>query len=403
MALKPRNLLLVGFDLAALARSARAAGYEVLAADYFGDLDLAEACARYEAVVKQAPGRSCGRIKDRYDPEVFLKLARKLSEEAPVDGVLLSSGLDDFPNVLEGLEDVAPILGNSPGAFARVRDKAKFFAELKRLGLPHPETSVAEGFKEAKKAAKDIGYPVVLKPLSGFAGAGVRKAEGTSELKVGFKAAASPGGKVVVQEYIRGTHASISFLSSGNEAKVLAASKQLLGLKELGQPEPFGFCGSVLPFNLAESERREEIAEKLTSRFGLKGSNGVDVVVSDGGDLYIIEVNPRFQATLECLERVLNLNLVRLHVKACLSGFLPKAPSETGKYCARVILFAKGRARVSDLRALSWARDIPIPGVIVEEGEPLCSIVAEGRTGGEALRRGMEAARFVYRNLTAPV
>ncbi len=396
-----KSLLLVGLDLVGLAKSAKVAGFKVYAADYFGDYDLIKICDGCRVIIKQKAGKSCGRFENYFSPEKFIDLVKAILKEVSADAILLSSGLDDSFEVLEELDELVPILGNKPEVFRKVRDKFEFFKELKRLNLPSPETIIVESLEDAKIAAKDIGYPVIVKPSGGFAGIGIRKAMNPKELKEGFEAASLINNRVLIQEYVAGVNASISFVSSTGKVEVLTVNEQLLGLKEIGQQEPFGFCGNIVPLAVSSEtfQKCYEIVRKIASHFGLLGSNGIDFILSDEGKPYVIEVNPRFQATLECVERVLDLNLVEMHIKACLNMNLPPIPRQTGKYCVRLILFSKSRVKVKDLTGLSWVRDIPFPEVIVEEGEPLCSVIAKA----DKKELSLEKAKFIYRNFVKPV
>jgi predicted ATP-grasp superfamily ATP-dependent carboligase len=172
-----RNVLVIGVDVVSLAASARKAGYRVYAADYFGDQDLKCLCHESRSIVKQTPGGNCGQLSIDFKPEAFLQLTREFLKNNERDAALLSSGLDDSLDVLFELNDMIPILGNHPSVIEKARDKTRFFQELKRLGIPHPETAIVEDFEEAKEKSKDIGYPVLVKPLRSFGGAGIRKAQ----------------------------------------------------------------------------------------------------------------------------------------------------------------------------------------------------------------------------------
>ena len=312
------SVLAIGVDVVRLAVSAKKAGYEVFAADYFGDQDLERVCLKGLSIVEQRPGATCGRMGTDFEAEPLLHFAKELADKNQIDGVLLSSGLDDSHSVLCELNDLIPMLGNQPDVIKRVRNKTDFFRELRRLGIHHPETVIVESFEEAKKEGKDIGYPVLVKPSRGFAGVGIRKAGDLNELKHAFKDASVIDEKVVVQEYISGIHASMSLISSTKETMILTLNAQLQGLVGVGQREPFGYCGNVVPLVTTRIvvEKCKTISERITSHFGLVGSNGVDLVVSNEGEPYVVEVNPRFQATLECVERVLRLNVVEAQVNA---------------------------------------------------------------------------------------
>jgi predicted ATP-grasp superfamily ATP-dependent carboligase len=395
------NILVIGIDVLSLATSATKAGYKVYAVDYFGDQDLKRVCHESLSIVKQAPGISCGQLSTNFNPEALLQLTTGLLKKNVIDVTLLSTGLDDSSDVLRELNDVIPILGNHPHVIKRIRDKMDFFQELKRLGVHHPETAMTENFEEARKKAKDIGYPVLVKPSKGFGGVGIRKVQDPKELKQAFQHASLVDEKVLIQEYISGISASVSLISSANETIALTLNEQLLGVDEIGQEEPFGYCGNVVPLVTTRSvmNRCKNIAERITSHFDLIGSNGIDFVISEEGILYVVEVNPRFQATLECVERILGINMVEAHVKACLQEKLPTIIKKNAVFCTRLILFAPQRSVVPDLSAFEEVRDIPIPEVIIEKGEPVCSIVVEGANREFSLRKAMTIVEQIRKSL----
>lgn len=397
------SLLLVGIDLVGLTISAKRAGYRVLAADYFGDYDLQSICDSYRSVIKQCSVLSSGRIGDGYDASDFVQLAESMAEEEQIYGILLSSGLDDEIDVLRELDGIAPILGNSPEVISVVRNRAGFFKELDRLNVPHPHTEFVLDLDEAKGRAGDIGYPVVLKPTEGFAGSGVRLVDDAHSLEEEFTRLATWSRKgVLVQEHVEGVHASLSIISTSKDARVLSVNEQLLGLKELHQTEPFGYCGNIVPLDVSSSVQTccEELSSRISREFHLTGSNGVDVVISEDGIPYVIEVNPRFQGTLECVEQTLGVNLVQLHLQACLKGALPRDIGEPEEYWSRLILHAPLEAAAPDLTVWNGVRDIPIPGSLVGEGEPLCSVFSRGESREASLGRAEEKATSIYASIS---
>lgn len=395
-----RSVLVIGIDTTFIAASAKSAGYNVYAVDYFDDIDLQWFCKDYKTAIKhhQKKGR-----KDKdifFNPQVLLEMAKKLVKKHHIDAVLLSSGLDDQIDILYELNNMAPILGNAPSVIRNVREKQRFFNELKVLGIPHPETVVVKSVSEAKDAAVRVGYPVVLKPASGFGGMGVRVASNPSEVAEAFFSALNISDKVIVQEFIKGFHASISFLTGKRNVKLLSMNEQLLGLPSVFQNEPFGYCGNIVPLQTAESlfEKCRFITEKIASHFGLIGSNGIDIVISEDETPHVIEVNPRFQGTLGCVERVLGINLVDAHVKACLYDELPAVKSPSN-FCTRLILYAPRRVVTPDLTTLKEIWNIPPPHSIVEKGEPLCSILVEGESREISLQKANDLAKVIYSKL----
>jgi predicted ATP-grasp superfamily ATP-dependent carboligase len=390
--------LVIGIDAAPLARSAAKAGYTVFAADYFGDLDLRESSQQSVSIRVQEPGRSLGYLATGLSPEALLALAKRLSVKHQIDATILASGFEESPQALRQLHAMVPIVGNSASAIEIVSDKARLSNELKKLGIPHPKTVPAGTSEDIERAAKDIGYPVVLKPISGFGGSGVQTLKGKSELRSALTRRELPDQGILVQEFISGIDASASFLSSKRVSTLLTVNEQLLGAPELGLDNPFTYCGNIVPATFVNDELLKaccRIVDKISRHFGLLGSNGVDLKISMNNEPWVIEVNPRFQGSIECVERVLGTNLVKHHIEACLEGATSFPNLMPSRCCVRLILYAFRRS-ISPSICLAEARDVPLPGTIIEKGEPMCSLVVEGSTRDSALKRAQGLASLIY-------
>jgi len=370
------SFLAIGIvDVGGIARSGNSQGYDIYTIDYFGDIDVKSFSKKSLSIIDEY-----GHKKEDKTilSEKLLKLVKKLSNENKVDFALLSSGLDDDFDSLYSLNELIPILGNDPGVFRAVRDKENFFQSLKQIGLLFPRTYLVKNFYEGLHAAKDIGFPIILKPLSGFGGLGVKKIVDKKELKKFFKIELKE--PCLVQEYIPGIPASISLLSDGTRTQILTINEQLLGMREFGQREEFVYCGNIIPFDTSDERKKEceKIASRITEHFGLKGSNGIDIIFSNQKEeVYVIEVNPRFQGTLECSEKLLNSNLINLHEKACLNRELIKHNDPPGSiFYTRAILYAENNLIAPDLSNYDFVRDVPHPGFKINRGEPICSILS---------------------------
>ena len=126
------------------------------------------------------------------------------------------------------------------------------------------------------------------------------------------------------------------------------------------------------------------IAEKIAGSSGCTGTVGIDFVA--GGEIYAIEINPRFQATVDTVEMATGCNLFKMHLDAC-RGILPNLQPRATQFAARSILFADRDITVhADLKHLSpIVADIPWPGTFFEKDQAIASIYGTGPTRGEAL------------------
>ncbi|UCH38173.1 MAG: ATP-grasp domain-containing protein [Candidatus Bathyarchaeota archaeon] len=392
-------MAVVGIDVSALAASAKRAGYSVFSVDYFGDSDLKQSCIFSLSVITQRPGVSCGRLATNFHPHNLLELVEKLVKTHTIDGILLSSGLEDDAQTLAKIHDLAPIIGNHPTKINQVRTKPWFFRELDRIGVKHPTTRFIEKTEDALEQANEIGFPIVIKPETGFGGYGVKKIVNAKQLYEILNSKLDEE-RFLIQDYVDGIDASASVISTASNAFTLTVNEQLLGLNDLGQQEPFGYCGNVVPLDLEQNIELNcrKLAEKVIRHFGLIGSNGVDFVITHKGDPLGVEVIRRFQGPLEFVVRVLTINLVKTHIDACSMNQLPHVKKGSG-FCSRLILYALKRTQVPSLSQFELIRDIPVQDSFVEQGEPLCSVVMDGATREIVLHRAQATASAIYRTI----
>ncbi len=387
------RVLVAGIDCRQAAMSAARAGLEVVAVDLFGDLDLVDSCLASYSLCPR------GLQSLRYwSPRRLVEAVLKATLEHGASGVLVAGGLDDELDALAELHRAVGVLGCSPREFKQARDIRVVMEAASRSGLATPKTALCRTPGEVAEAAREVGLPAVIKPDRTSGGYGIRVAKDIDEAVRLFRPVASHSRRhVVVQEYISGVDASISLLSTGREAVAISVNRQILGLRELGQLEPLGYSGNITPLRLgrAESEIRRA-CEELCRRLKLRGSVGVDLVVR-GGEAYVMEVNPRLQATLECIEEAYGINLISLHLKA-LGGELP-GELKARRHVARLIVYAKQPCIVGYLHDIDGVRDTPPPGTAVEARSPVCSITSAAQSLEHALRSCLEKAREVYRRL----
>jgi predicted ATP-grasp superfamily ATP-dependent carboligase len=137
-------------------------------------------------------------------------------------------------------------------------------------------------------------------------------------------------------------------------------------------------------------------AKALGQELGLVGSNGFDFVLRSKDNVpVIIECNPRFQGTLECVEMALGINLVREHVDAS-RGRLRDGFPRAEIYVAKMIVFAKTRCVVGDISTVQGVGDISPRGVTLEQGDPICTIHRMGNTREESVLSANKSVSEVY-------
>lgn len=335
-----RRILVTGFSTRHVAASAARAGYEVYAVDHFCDLDL-RACTI-----------SCTRFEEL---EEIPDLVRQCISTYNVDAVIATSGAED-------LQDISvPLLGSVPEIAARFLDKTAMQDFFESHGFPVPPR------------AHQGTFPAMLKPCKGSGG--WRNRLVNSETDIRIWEAEFPGEPYLLQEFAPGIPASVCCVVSGGKAKAVATNLQILRGTEEAR---YGFCGSLTPFTHPMAGTMREMAEAIATVSGCQGIIGIDFLVTDS-QVYPIEVNPRFVATLDTIERATGCNMVQIHVNA-FSGILPEHTPEPTTVSIRQILFSPGNLTIqTDLSGLIPAvADIPSPGTRFETGDAVISVYGEG-------------------------
>jgi predicted ATP-grasp superfamily ATP-dependent carboligase len=140
----------------------------------------------------------------------------------------------------------------------------------------------------------------------------------------------------------------------------------------------------------AEEETRQatlvqvrHIIHSLTREFRLIGVNGLDFVLKDG-QIYPLEVNPRYSASMELIEQAYGLSIFDLHVRAITQGALPDFDLASAgwkthpRFYGKTILYAERDGQAPDTQGWSerGIRDVPFPGESLAQGGPICSVLA---------------------------
>jgi hypothetical protein len=369
-----QHVLIAGVSTRALTVSAVRAGYRVTAVDAFGDADLREVAE----VLPVCDGAA------RYTPAAAAAACRAVM----ADAVAYTSNFENFPEAVSALARGRRLLGNPAAVLTQVRNPIILARVLRQRGFAVPATRAS-----APPAAREPDR-WLLKPRRSGGG------HGTTPWRIGRPVSR----RAYVQERIRGLTGSIVFAADGRHAVALGLSRQLVGERSFGA-HGFRYCGSLLaseraPLFPRQAEllaRAAALAQAVTEAFGLRGLNGLDFVARDGVPLPI-EVNPRYSASMELVERATGSSLFAIHADAC-EGRLPRPARLPVRVHGKAIIYARRDVLVSD--PVAWRvpaiADVPHPGERIGRGHPICTLLADGRDAESCLRALVEDAAAIYR------
>ncbi|MFA5221599.1 MAG: ATP-grasp domain-containing protein [Methanoregula sp.] len=339
------KVLVAGFATRHIAQSAARAGYDVCAVDHFCDQDLA--------------WYTSDRLSFQELEELPDAMSRMAARHA-FDFLIVTSGAEETSSPV-------PLCGTSRETVKRFLDKLDIQHFFEDIPVPVPQL-VPEGT-----------FPVMVKPRRGAGGWRNAGIHNTDELAV-WKSL-YPDVPYISQELIDGIPASVCCVTDGTVARAVAANEQILRGKGASA---YGFSGSVTPVEHPDTARMLALAEQIAAASGCKGTIGIDFVLGPHGP-YAIEVNPRFQGTVDTVEAAYECNLFEYHVNAC-RGVLP-GQKKPARFAARSILFAdKDLTLLADLKKLApKVADIPWPGTSFEKDQAIVSVYGSGASRDEAL------------------
>jgi uncharacterized protein len=356
------ELIIVGASVRAAAGSARRAGLVPWCADLFADTDLR---AMVPTVVRCPP--------DRYPRQLL-----KILGTAPAFPWMYTGALENHPELIQLMADVRPLWGNGPAALAASRSPFAVAGFLREAGVPGPEVRAAGDFLPGTGRW-------VRKPLRGAAGQGITFA------------GPSTGRGHYFQQFISGPAMSAVFVRAGSNVSLLGATEQLIGEPWLNA-RPFQYCGNIGPIALTAKLRKdlEVIGQVLGGCCGLRGLFGVDFILHEGRPS-VVEVNPRYPASVEVLERATDVPALLLHRAAFDSETVVHSHVQaTNRVVSKAILYAIRRIVMPNHNVLdpeddaANLADVPAAGEVIESGWPILTVLAEAAEREECLARVAE-------------
>ena len=253
-----------------------------------------------------------------FEPLTFEDVLNIVELEKP-DGIIVQFGGQTPLKLAVPLKKAgAPIIGTDPDNIDRAEDRERFKQLLDELGLKQPPSLTAMTISEAIKAAKSIGYPVLVRPsyvLGGRAMEIVYDEESLIEymekaVKVSYEH------PVLIDKYLtEAKEIDVDCLADGEEVFIGGIMEHI---EEAGIHSGDSAC-SIPPYSLSR-EIIEEIAEQtraLALKLEVKGLMNVQFAVKDN-EIYILEVNPRASRTVPFVSKATGIPLAKLAVKVML-------------------------------------------------------------------------------------
>ena len=267
--------------------------------------------------------------------EHVLEILRVEQENGTLHGVIVQFGGQTPLKLANALHDEGiPILGTTPDAIDLAEDRERFQQLLHKLNLKQPHNGTARSRDEAFEVAKDVGYPLVIRPSFVLGGRAMEIIRDDAQLERYIREAVQVSGNnpVLLDSYLSGAiEVDVDALSDGQNVHVAGIMEHI---EEAGVHSGDSACclppHSLSPATIAELTTQ---TVAMARALGVVGLMNVQFAIK-GDDIYVLEVNPRASRTVPFVAKATDSAIAaiasRLMAGEPLSNFPLRAPYAAG-------------------------------------------------------------------------
>ena len=255
-----------------------------------------------------------------YFEPVFWEHLWEIIELEKPEGVIVQLGGQTALKLAKKLHERGiKIIGTSFPDMDLSEDRGSFSDLLKELGIPYPNYGVAEDADEAIKVAKDVGYPVLVRPSYVLGGQGMKIVINDEELEKAVIELLGdlPGNRCLIDHFLdRAEEAEIDLICDhDNEVHII-------GMMEHIEPAGIhsGDSSAVLPpFSLSETVKKqmETYAIQLAKNMNIRGLLNIQFAIKNE-KVYVIEANPRASRTVPFIAKAYKIPFINIATKVML-------------------------------------------------------------------------------------
>jgi len=253
-----------------------------------------------------------------FEPVYWEHLWEIIEHEQP-DGVIVQLGGQTALKLAKRLHEKGiKIIGTSFDAMDIAEDRGRFSDTLKALNIPYPNYGTAYTTDEAIEVAKEVGYPVLVRPSYVLGGQRMRIVINDDELEKSVVSLLKhlPGNKILIDHFLdRCQEAEVDAICDGEDVHIM-------GIMEHIEPAGIhsGDSHALLPvFNLGPLivEEMSDIAKKIALSLNIKGLINIQYAIKDG-KVFVIEANPRASRTTPFIAKAYGIPYLNIATKVML-------------------------------------------------------------------------------------
>ena len=257
-----------------------------------------------------------------FEPLTREDVLNSVEREKP-EGVIVQFGGQTPLNLAVPLEkEGVKILGTTPDSIDRAEDRERFKELIQKLGLIQPQNGTATCFEEARAVAREIGYPVVVRPSYVLGGRAMEIVydEETLERYMREAVLASPDRPILIDKFLEeAIEVDVDAISDGERVVIGGIMEHI---EEAGIHSGDSAC--VLPPYTLSDDLMEVVKQNtyaLARELRVKGLMNIQYAIRDDR-VYILEVNPRASRTIPFVSKATGVPLAKLAAKVMIGRTL---------------------------------------------------------------------------------
>ncbi len=300
-------------------------------------------------------------------------------------GVMLAFGGQTAINLAQELAARGVrIIGSDQGSLDMAEDRRQFDDALHRLGVARPRGRAANSFREARAIARELGFPVLVRPSFVLGGRGMEIVYNEGQLASYAESAPPilPNAPLLVDKYLRGLEVEVDAAFDGEDILIPGIFEHIerAGIHS-------GDSISVYPVrtvNAAMEARIAQVTQDIARELQIRGLINIQFVIHDG-ELYIIEANPRASRTVPIISKATGINLVAAATRIALGERLKDMGYGTG-------LLAHALFTVVKVPVFSFAKMRGVETILGPEMKSTGEVLGIDDSFAGALRKGFLGA-----------
>ncbi len=271
------------------------------------------------------------------------------------DGAVVQFGGQTAIKLTEALMKMGvPILGTSAENVDAAEDRELFDEILEKCGIPRPKGHTVFTAEEAKKAANELGYPVLVRPSYVLGGQGMQIAIGDKDVEefIGIINRITQEHPILVDKYLQGKEIEVDAVCDGEDILIPGIMEHIerAGIHS-------GDSISVYPAKSISGKVKatiEEYTRRLARSLHVIGLINIQFIAV-GDEVYVIEVNPRSSRTVPYISKVTGIPIVPLATQVILGhkirelGYTPGLQPEADYFAVKMPVFSFEKIRGADI------------------------------------------------------